>query len=143
MSFRDIQDFRRLIEVNLADKLTSTISPQDIDHVVEINEAMNVAVDRVEASRLDYKFHKTIVDCARNRTLSEVYGILEPVLRRLMETGKTVRRAFEGAYAEHVAVIEALRASDRLAYAYHMSRHLDAGLEFIPSARHQDTDGPT
>jgi GntR family transcriptional regulator, transcriptional repressor for pyruvate dehydrogenase complex len=101
---------------------------------------MKRATDRVEAALLDYTFHKTRIDGACNQTLSRVYRILKPVLTRLMEAAQIMRRAFEGAYAEHAAIIAGLRAKDRLAYLHHMDRHLDAGLEFIPPAKVAETD---
>lgn len=141
-TFRDVQGFRRLIEINLADELISRFQPDDISKITEINEAMNRAEDGPEAARLDYLFHKSLIDHAGNQTLSEVYQILGPVLRRLMEAGKTMRRAFEGAYKEHGSIIAALRDKDRLAYTYHMTRHLDAGLEFIASASREGSSSP-
>jgi DNA-binding GntR family transcriptional regulator len=49
---------------------------------------------------------------------------------RLMELGKSVRVALDGTYLEHADIIAAIEARDRIAYAYHMSRHLRAGLRF-------------
>ena len=43
---------------------------------------------------------------------------------------ETVRVALDGTYLEHRDIIAAIEARDRIAYAYHMSRHLKAGLRF-------------
>ncbi len=138
-SFRDIQGFRRLIEMNLGEVLVGRIAPAEIAELRRLNAAMAAAADPFEAARLDFLFHRSLVDAAGNRTLAEIYAMLEPVIRRLMETGKSLRRAREGAAAEHDDIVGALERGDRLGFAYHMSRHLDAGLEYIPAAR---TDGP-
>ena len=134
-TFRDVQGFRRLIEMNLGDRIVGHIPPATIDALETINAAMANARDATEASQLDYDFHKTIIDAAGNRTLSETYLMLKPVIRKVMETGKAQRRALDTTAATHALIIQALRDGDRLAYAFHTSRHLDAGLEFLPAAR--------
>jgi len=130
-SFLDIQGFRRLIEVNLSDLLFETIDNAAIGKLHAINDRMRDAPELAEAAELDFTFHATLVGFARNQTLSQVYGILQPLLQRLMEAGKRSREAVDSAYDEHRTIIEALEQRDRIAYAYHMNRHLQAGLQFI------------
>ncbi|WP_370953821.1 FCD domain-containing protein [Agrobacterium arsenijevicii] len=71
---------------------------------------------------------------AGNRTLTETYGMLKPVIQRLMMAGKSKRSTLKGVFGEHQAIIDALRGKDRIAFSYHMDRHLSAGLVFIPNA---------
>lgn len=130
-SFLDIQGFRRLVEVNLSDLLFQTIDADSIARLEAINEEMRLASDLSEAARLDFEFHSALVGSAGNQTLSQVYGILRPLLQRLMEAGKASRIAIESAYDEHGDILAALKQRDRIAYAYHMNRHLHAGLQFI------------
>lgn len=130
-SFLDIQGFRRLIEVNLCDLLFPIIDEAALDTLRSINEAMKAAPALGDAAELDFKFHAYLVDLSGNQTLSQVYGILRPLLQRLMEAGKRSREAIDSAYDEHSDIIEALEQRDRIAYAYHMNRHLQAGLQFI------------
>lgn len=130
-SFLDIQGFRRLIEVNLCDLLFPSIDDAAIETLRSINDTMKAARELSQAAALDFKFHATLVGFAGNQTLSQVYGILQPLLQRLMEAGKRSREAVDSAYDEHRDIIEALIKRDRIAYAYHMNRHLQAGLQFI------------
>ncbi|MBB5574332.1 FadR/GntR family transcriptional regulator [Rhizobium paranaense] len=130
-SFLDIQGFRRLIEVNLSDLLFQTIDEAAIARLEAINDAMRLAPELSEAAEFDFKFHAELISFADNRTLSQVYGILQPLLQRLMEAGKRSRAAVESAHDEHCDIIAALKERDRIAYAYHMNRHLHAGLQFI------------
>ncbi|WFU06198.1 FCD domain-containing protein (plasmid) [Rhizobium sp. CB3171] len=130
-SFLDIQGFRRLIEVNLSDLLFQNIDDTSIARLKAINDAMKLAPELSKAAEFDFKFHAELVGLANNRTLSQVYGILQPLLQRLMEAGKRSRVAVESAYNEHCDIIVALQQRDRIAYAYHMNRHLHAGLQFI------------
>jgi GntR family transcriptional repressor for pyruvate dehydrogenase complex len=134
-TFRDIQGFRRLTEMNLAPILVGKLPEETLRLLAETNERMAGRTDPAEASELDFRFHQIMVDAAGNRTLSEIYGMLKPVIRRLMEAGKTQRKALDGAVEEHAAILEALRSANQIDFLYHMNRHLDAGLEFIPDAR--------
>lgn len=138
-TFRDIQGFRRLIEMNLFDMVAPAL-PQVargplLADMAALNAAMGTATDPLEAARLDYRFHKALIDAAGNRTLSEMYAMLKPVIRRVMETGKTQARALDAATSEHAALLDAMRDDDGLAFRYHISRHLDAGLDFIPAKK--------
>jgi DNA-binding FadR family transcriptional regulator len=128
-TFEDVQGFRRLIEINLADALFSRIDAATIAELRRVNEELRGA-DVRRATELDFVFHTTLVETAGNRTLSDVYGIIRPIIMRLMQLGKSVRVALDGTYLEHRDIIAAIEARDRIAYAFHMSRHLRAGLRF-------------
>lgn len=128
-TFEDVQGFRRLIEINLAEAIFARIDAATIGELRRVNEELKDAdVDR--ATELDFVFHSTLIETAGNRTLTDVYGIIRPVVMRLMELGKSVRVALDGTYLEHADIIAAIESRDRIAYAFHMSRHLKAGLRF-------------
>ncbi len=133
-AFRDIQGYRRLTEMNLFDLLAERIDETVLAEMEALNAGISEAETPEEASELDYQFHKAMVEAAGNRTLSETYGMLKPVISRLMLAGKSQRQVRDGVTAEHADIIQALRNRDRIAFAFHMNRHLDAGLEFIPPA---------
>lgn len=130
-NFLDIQGFRRLIEINLSDLLFETVDEAGIATLNSINDQMKSAPELAKAAELDFRFHAALVGFAGNQTLSQVYGILQPLLQRLMEAGKRSREAVDSAYNDHRDIIGALEQRDRIAYAYHMNRHLQAGLHFI------------
>jgi DNA-binding FadR family transcriptional regulator len=132
-TFRDIQGFRRLIEVNLGPMLFPRLDDATIAALQAANDAMAAAPDAYEAARLDCAFHRLLVDATGNRTLAAVYAMLEPVLRRLMEDGKRSRRGVDSAVSDHRDILKALADRDALGLPYLMSRHLDAGLTFVPA----------
>jgi GntR family transcriptional regulator, transcriptional repressor for pyruvate dehydrogenase complex len=142
-AFRDIQGYRRLTEMNLFDLLAGRITEEMLSELEALNERIRTADSPEEASELDYQFHRLMVDAAGNRTLSETYGMLKPVITRLMLAGKSQRLVLESVAAEHVDIVRALREKDRIAFVYHMDRHLDAGLEFIPSGGSSGTPAMT
>lgn len=134
-TFRDIQGFRRLIELNVAEHLIQREDQSCLEAAAAINQRMREASDHAEAGRLDYQFHRTLIDGMGNRTLSEVYGVLEPVISRLCELGKKVRASTMTAADGHDLIIDALRHRDSVAVAYHYSRHLRSGLQYLPEAK--------
>jgi DNA-binding FadR family transcriptional regulator len=73
------------------------------------------------------------VTLAGNRTLRTNYSLLEPVITHIMRVGKARRPVQIDTHQTHCEIINALRARDRLAYAYLMSRHLEYGLQFVGS----------
>lgn len=137
-TFNDIQGFRRLTEMNLGEALIERITGVQLDAAEGLNAAMEAATEVGAASALDFRFHQLLVDAAGNRTLSEIYAMLRPVICRLMETGKSRRAALHAVATEHADILDALRRRDRIAYGFHMHRHLQAGLRYIapvPDAR--------
>lgn len=134
-TFLDIQGFRRLTEMNLADLVMGRMSDDSFERMDAANAAMRATENPFEASQLDFMFHMTLVEAAGNRTLAEIYAMLKPAVCRLMEAGKSQRSALHAAADEHADILSALRRGDRIAFAYHMDRHLNAGLRFIPDPK--------
>lgn len=129
-TFADIQGFRQLVELGLYDLLAARITEQDLAGLEAQNAAMLAAGSVTDCAAADYAFHLGLVTIAGNATLRDVYRIMEPVILRLMETGKETRgRAL--AHQSHAEIIRALRARDRLAFQYYMADHLRQGLGFI------------
>ncbi|NCO86586.1 MAG: FadR family transcriptional regulator [Rhodobacterales bacterium] len=129
-TFADIQGFRQLVEVNLFDALAPHLTMADLARLEAQNAAMLAAPDVAACAAADYAFHHALVAIAGNATLRDVYRIMEPVILRLMETGKETRGR-DMAHASHAAIIRALREGDRLAYQYFMADHLHQGLGFF------------
>jgi len=130
-AFRDIQGYRRLTEMNLFDLLSEHLTEAALAEMETVNAAILTAEDAERASELDFQFHRLLVDAAGNRTMSETYGMLKPVIQRLMLAGKSQRLALQTVVVEHKDILQALRCRDRIGFVYHMDRHLSAGLEFI------------
>ncbi|OLP53097.1 transcriptional regulator [Rhizobium rhizosphaerae] len=130
-AFHDIQGYRRLTEMNLFDLLMDHLTDADLAAMSNTNAALLAAGDAEDASARDFDFHLLLVTAAGNRTLTQTYGMLKPVIQRLMLSGKSERETLATVFAEHEAILEALRRRDRIAFTYHMDRHLRAGLVFI------------
>ena len=131
-SFHDIQGFRRIIEVGIGDHLVLHATDAEIEMLETVNARILDSLSVEEAARYDYDFHSALIGLAGNRTLAEMYAFLSPVIVRIMTIGKEKRPVLGDTRQAHGEIIGALRARDRLAYAYLMSRHLDFGLQFLP-----------
>lgn len=130
-SFLDVQGFRRIIEVGVADHLILNASAEDLDRLERINAPLLDNPDVDEAARVDFAFHEALVGLAGNKMLSANYRLLEPVILQIMRVGKSKRPAQVDTYRSHTEIIQALRTRDRVAYAYLVSRHLEYGLQFV------------
>lgn len=126
-TFDDIQGFRELIETGTALHILDAATPSDLANLRAINQQMVKARSVVEASQFDFQFHTGLIALTGNRSILDVYGIMKPVILRIMQRGKT-RRIIEGeTYTEHEGILRAIEASDNLAYQYLMRTHLRAG----------------
>lgn len=131
-AFSDIQGYRRLTEMNLFDLLSRNLTEARLAEMEALNATILVSENAEQASARDFEFHKMLVDTAGNRTLSETYAMLRPVIQRLMMAGKSQRLTLHAVVNEHADILTSLRERDRIAFSYHMDRHLSAGLKFIP-----------
>jgi GntR family transcriptional regulator, transcriptional repressor for pyruvate dehydrogenase complex len=132
-TFRDIQGFRVLLEVASVDMLMGKITPTDITDLRVINAGLSAAKSVAEASEADFRFHTRLVHVLGNKAMLDVYGIMRPIILRIMELGKTRRTFQTSTQAEHEAIILALSGKDRVAYQYHMKTHLEAGFSLFQS----------
>lgn len=133
-SFRDLQGFRRIIELGVGEQVILSASDAQFDHLARVNDRLLSAASVKDAARADYDFHEGIIELGGNRTTLAAYRMLSPVIIEVMEIGKAARPVQADTHAAHAEIIAALRARDRIAYAYLMSRHLDFGLRFVAAA---------
>lgn len=130
-SFRDVQGFRRIIEVGLGDQVLLSATDADFDELELINARLLEAETPIESAETDYAFHAALVSLTKNRTLVETYRLLEPVISHIMTVGKSNRSAVRATFEAHGEIIKAMRQRDRVAYAYLVSRHMDYALRFF------------
>lgn len=133
-SFRDLQGFRRIIELGVGEQVILTATEADFDALARVNDRLLTAASVTEAAQADYDFHEGIIALGGNRTTLAAYRMLSPVIVEVMQIGKSARPVQADTHSAHAEIIAALRARDRVAYAYLMSRHLDFGLRFVAGA---------
>lgn len=138
-SFRDLQGFRRIIELGVGDEVILKASDRDIEALAQVNDRLLAAASVAEAAQADYDFHEAIIALGGNRTTLAAYRMLSPVIVEVMQIGKSARPVQADTHSAHRDVVAALRARDRIAYAYLMSRHLEFGLRFVGDAEERRT----
>ena len=138
-SFRDLQGFRRIIELGVGDHIILTATEADLDALSRVNDRLLASQSVAEAARADYDFHEAIIALGGNRTTIAAYRMLNPVIIEVMRIGKSARPVQADTHAAHAEIVAALRARDRVAYAYLLSRHLDFGLRFVAGAEDRRT----
>ena len=130
-SFLDVQGYRRIIEVGIGDHIILHASPGDLSDLERVNARILAAHSVDDAAHCDFAFHEALVTLAGNRTLLTNYRLLQPVITQIMRVGKAARPVQIDTHQTHATLIAALRARDRVAYAYLLSRHLEYGLQFV------------
>jgi DNA-binding FadR family transcriptional regulator len=130
-SFLDVQGFRKINEIGIGDHLILNLSDADFDRLHAVNDRIAAGLSVDEASDLDFAFHEALVALAGNRTLLTNYRLLRPVVTRIMRLGKSARETVDTTREAHAEILAALKARDRIAYSYLVSRHLDFGLRFL------------
>ncbi|MEI3850756.1 MULTISPECIES: FadR/GntR family transcriptional regulator [Ensifer] len=133
-SFRDLQGFRRIIETGVGEHIILTATDADFDRLDAINARILEADSVEEAAQCDYLFHQAIVELSGNRTTVAAYHMLRSVIEEVMRLGKAERPVHAATFEAHAEIIRALRARDRIAYVYLMSRHLEFGIRFVDAA---------
>ncbi|MGH1415886.1 MAG: FadR/GntR family transcriptional regulator [Pelagimonas sp.] len=126
-TFADIQGFRSLLEVSSVDEIFEKITPEDIAALRQINANMLEADGVDEASEQDFLFHTRLIQVLRNKAILDVYGLMKPVILRIIKLGKTRHTFSASTFGEHESVLNALEVRDRITYQYRMKSHLEMG----------------
>lgn len=129
--FTDIQEFRRLVEQGIRDRVFMSATQQDFETLELLTWKMEEAATEAQAAEFDYAFHSHIVKMSNNKTTEDVYLIMRPVIQKLMENGKRERTQRRDIAAEHRAIIASISQKDETAYTYWVGLHLRSGLKFI------------
>jgi DNA-binding FadR family transcriptional regulator len=129
--FRDVQEFRRILETGIGDHVMLHASTSDLDLLDAINDRIADRGDVDGLAAADYEFHEALVALSDNRTTLATFRMLRPAIEDIMRVGKAARAVGSDTHAAHAEIIAALRERDRIAYAYLIGRHLRYGLRFI------------
>lgn len=132
-SFRDLQGYRRMLETGVGDHIILNAIPADLAALDQINDAMLTARTVDDLAACDFAFHEALVALGGNTTALASYQLLKPVILDLMRLGKSARPVRADTHDTHRRIVAALRARDRIAYAYLMGQHLEYGLQFLPA----------
>ncbi|TGE87440.1 FadR family transcriptional regulator [Rhizobium sp. SEMIA 4032] len=130
-SFREVQGFRKVVETAAGEIVLLRAAQSDLDALDAANRRVRESVGAEEAAVNDFVFHDLLVQLAGNSVLHASYLSQRNAMLEIMRIGKGNRPIHDATYTAHQEIIDALRARDRLAFSYLLSRHLDFGLRFI------------
>lgn len=134
----ELVEARGLLETAFLDRAMENISR---DQIVEIRSSMNLIIDamssmdtsssdwvqkRVEYSKLDFKFHRILVEAVGNRFLLKYYDeILERVILYSHHSVIKFPTAFLQSAREHEVILDALLKGDSLQVKRLIVHHLE------------------
>ncbi|WP_170976356.1 GntR family transcriptional regulator [Rhizobium sp. FKL33] len=130
-SFREVQGFRKVVETGAGEAALLTLTEAQLADLDAANLRILDSATVAEAAEADYAFHEKLVGLAGNAVLLASYRHQRQSMLELMRLGKETRFVNEETWREHKSIVEALRAKDRIAYAYLLSRHLEYGMRFV------------
>lgn len=134
-TYLDTQGFRQLIEVGAVDQLFEQVTPADIIDLRAINDTMQATESAQLAALQDYRFHTRLVAIVNNQHINAIYGMIKPVMLKIMESGLALRKFGAGEnFGEHASIIDALEVRNRVAYQFHTGRHLEVALALFKNA---------
>ena len=101
------------------------------EHVTAADVAESARDQRHDAGRQSRRrsrrsrtigFHARLVAIVDNQQINEIYGIMKPVMLKIMENGLARRKFGAGEnFGEHASIVDALESRNRLAYQFHMA----------------------
>lgn len=127
---REISGIRKMIELYAFPLALRNLSPAEIAGFHERTLAVRDLpyADRRRAfEQLDREFHRELIRRAGNRRLAELAGRIHAFVDLMRNLNVRV----DGALAEHLAILEAMRAGDEAEARRRLEAHLDAVTEAI------------
>lgn len=129
-TFRDVQQFRAILERGLMPEVIANLQSADIDELTAINERLKNTSAVVTLAEIDLAFHKRLLGIAGNDTALKVYNVLSGVILQIMTLGKA-QNGSELAYNSHKAIIAAVAAKDPKALDDCLGEHMGLGLRYL------------
>jgi len=131
-SMRDVLEFRRMIEVEVATLAAEKITDQEIELLTDAYNKMFSDISEIEKAEYDKKFHGIIVKAARNQIILNAYNAMSPMLRIFTMDIRTVvvENEYEGILEKlHRDIYEAIASKNVVKARTSMQKHMDTILK--------------
>lgn len=129
-TYRDVQNFRRVLETGLAADIVAKCTDEDIRDLKDINDRLQSTNAVVTLAEIDLSFHKRLIAISGNETALKVYDMLSGVIVQIMTLGKA-RSGGAFAHHSHLDVIDAVEARDHTRLVQLTSDHMGLGLRYL------------
>lgn len=130
MTQQDIDDIftiRHLLEGQAAYWAAQRILPEQLEHLVELTELMDLYTRRHNAAQLaalDTQFHETIYEASRSRPLQHVLVYLHQNAHRARQSSLNLSDRAPKSLQEHRSILSALEKHDADLAKKHMEHHV-------------------
>ena len=125
----ELYEMRAVLEGTAARLAARVASDVELEELGALNAELALAAPGPAAQELNRQFHRTLLDAARNRFLVKSMSALQRTLFILGPTTLAHAPRVQGAFAEHDAVLQGLRARDAHAAEEAMRAHIEAALK--------------
>jgi DNA-binding FadR family transcriptional regulator len=129
-TFKDIQHYRRIVEIGLVPDLVSNVKPADLADLRAINEIFARPGDPDKLAEADLAFHRRLLAIARNQTAIKVYDVFSSIILQIMILGKEADGR-DLALSGHADIIAALEQKDVDALRSTIKAHLEVGARYL------------
>ncbi|AXQ95359.1 FCD domain-containing protein [Cereibacter azotoformans] len=130
----DVLNFRRIVETGAAPLAVQGASEATLARMADANARMVRALTVSDAAAHDYDFHMAMIEATGNSVLIRMYRVLSVPLKFYLEVGKSRSPETEESNAQHMRIIEALRARDRAGLMAALNAHFDHSGAVLASA---------
>ncbi|MDF7816066.1 GntR family transcriptional regulator [Runella sp. MFBS21] len=134
MSAEDVRQIRELREILELGAIRLAIQKIDEQGIQKLEEICNDFTSMVErgyfggACEADVKFHETLIDCAQNEKLKDIYEISNiPLFHQKLGKSQTHMDDYELTDQEHRQILKALKEKDIKLAEETLSKHLLRG----------------
>lgn len=145
VSPKDVAQFTELrtaVEVHAARRAAELATPGDIAELESLSEQMDREdQDYLEAIRLDFQFHRKLVDMVRNEVMSNVMEVIhEYVMAGMVHTTPKPRNRARSKML-HGAILSAIKAGDPDAAEQAMRVHMGSVNKALGEAEKRQQEG--
>ncbi len=138
ISARDLvqfTEFRRAIECDAARCAAERAKPEDLAELEALCEQIREpALPYEQAFRLDWRFHRKLLDLAGNEMMRNVMDVIREFVMASIVDGAPYQREPEVTYGHHRAIVDAVRAGDPDAAERAMRAHLNTVIRSLQNA---------
>lgn len=136
-------EFRRAIECDAARGAAERATFEDVADLETLcEEIRRDDLTDMEAYRLDFRFHRKLLDLTGNELMTNVMDVVQEFVLASIAKGASRRRDPEVTFRDHQAIVAAVRAGDPQAAEQAMRSHLDAVLETLTAMQAQHENQP-
>jgi len=133
----ELYEMRIVLETTAAAMAAKHASNAEIRTLNALNADMASAhTDAIKVAQVNRKFHRCIMDAARNQFLSHSYNALSHALILLGKTTLETSARVETIVQQHAQIIDALNAGDQDAASSAMQQHMETSLDHRLQALH-------